>query len=121
MSIMALDLRKCFLFLYGRWGRDADMMHDRKKQFLRRISEWGFQKNVKWGERRAILKGIGGAITEGRFEARILRGRKLDKAKLERWRKREGLSSEGTEAGSAHHPGKLEGQHRVNKLNTDKE
>jgi hypothetical protein len=97
------------------------MVHDRKKQFLRRISEWGFQKNVKRGERRAILEGLGRAVTEGGFEARILRGRKLDKAKIERWKKREGFTSEGTEAGSARHPGKLEGQHRVNKLNTDKE
>ncbi|KAN0096649.1 hypothetical protein V8E51_015454 [Hyaloscypha variabilis] len=75
-----------------------------KKQFLRRISEWGFQKNVKRGERRAILEGLGRAVTEGGFEARILRGRKLDKAKIERWKKREGFTSEGTEAGSARHP-----------------
>ncbi len=97
------------------------MVPDRKKQFLRRISEWGFQKNVKRGERRAILEGLGRAITEGGFEARIFRGRKLNKAKIERWKKREGFTSEGMEAGSSRDPGKLEGHHLVNRLNTDKE
>jgi hypothetical protein len=87
------------------------MVHDRKKQFLRRISEWGFEKNVKRDERRAILESLGGAIKEGDFEARILRGRRLDKAKIEKWRKMEGLGSEGAEAGSARHPSKSEGQH----------
>jgi Clr5 domain len=57
-----------------------------KKQFLRKAKEWGFEKNVRKEERMAILETIDG---EGQFEERILRGRKLDKAKIERWRKRE--------------------------------
>jgi Clr5 domain len=65
-----------------------------KKQFLRRISEWGFEKNVKRDERRAILGSLG-VVREGEFQARKLRGRRLDKAKLERWRKREGIVGDG--------------------------
>jgi tetratricopeptide (TPR) repeat protein len=78
---------------------DADV-RDRKKQFLRRISEWGFEKNVKRDERRAILEKLGGGAKEGEFEATLWRGRRLDKAKIERWRKREGLS--GNESQMAH-------------------
>ncbi|KAH8765260.1 hypothetical protein F5882DRAFT_383150 [Hyaloscypha sp. PMI_1271] len=63
-----------------------------KKQFLRRAKEWGFEKNVKKEERRAILETVDG---EGEFEERMLRGRRLDKAKLERWRKREGIVGGG--------------------------
>jgi hypothetical protein len=69
-----------------------------KKQFLRRAKEWGFEKNVKKEERRAILETVEG---EGRFEERILRGRRLDKAKLERWRKREGIDGGGFQNGPA--------------------
>jgi hypothetical protein len=72
-------------------GSGADVLCDRKKQFLRRISEWGFEKNVKKDERRASLESLDEVANEGEFEAMMLRGRRLDKAKLERWRKREGL------------------------------
>jgi tetratricopeptide (TPR) repeat protein len=60
-----------------------------KKQFLRRVKEWGFEKNVKGAERRAILERVG---EEEQFEERVLRGRRLDKAKIERWRKREQIT-----------------------------
>ena len=69
-----------------------------KKQFLRRAKEWGFEKNVKKDERRAILETVEG---EGQFEERMLRGRRLDKAKLERWRKREGIVGGGFQNGLA--------------------
>ncbi|KAH8769288.1 hypothetical protein BGZ57DRAFT_466020 [Hyaloscypha finlandica] len=69
-----------------------------KKQFLRRAKEWGFEKNVKKEERRAILETVEG---EGQFEERMLRGRRLDKAKLERWRKREGIVGGGFQNGLA--------------------
>jgi hypothetical protein len=69
-----------------------------KKQFLRRAKEWGFEKNVKKEERRAILETVDG---EGQFEERMLRGRRLDKAKLERWRKREGIIGGGFQNGPA--------------------
>ncbi|KAL2071788.1 hypothetical protein VTL71DRAFT_13023 [Oculimacula yallundae] len=57
-----------------------------KRQFLRKISEWGFEKNVKKAERRLIL--LNSATDEGKF----IRGRKLDKAKLDRWSRRDGIS-----------------------------
>jgi hypothetical protein len=78
----------------------ADVLCDKKKQFLRRISEWGFEKNVKKDERRAILERLGEVANEGEFEAIMLRGRKLDKAKVERWRKREGLVGGGSQNGA---------------------
>jgi hypothetical protein len=58
------------------------------------VKEWGFQKNVKQGERRAILESLGDVVSMGDFEARKLRGRRLDKAKIERWRKREALEKQ---------------------------
>jgi len=66
-----------------------------KKQFLTRVKEWGFQKNVKQSERRAILERFRDGVRIGDFEARKLRGRRLDKAKIERWRKREALEKQG--------------------------
>jgi hypothetical protein len=69
-----------------------------KKQFLRIAKEWGFQKNVKKEERRTIIETVDG---EGHFEERILRGRRLDKAKLKRWRKREGIVGGGFQNGPA--------------------
>jgi hypothetical protein len=62
---------------------------------LRRIKEWGFEKNVKGEERRAILERVG---EEEQFEERVLRGRRLDKAKIERWRKREQITGPGSSA-----------------------
>ncbi|KAH6713412.1 hypothetical protein BKA61DRAFT_675655 [Leptodontidium sp. MPI-SDFR-AT-0119] len=60
-----------------------------KRQFLRKISEWGFEKNVKKAERKAIL--LNTATSHGVFETRTIHGRKLDKAKIERWSKRDGI------------------------------
>jgi tetratricopeptide (TPR) repeat protein len=66
-----------------------------KKQFLRRVKEWGFEKNVKGEERRTILERVG---EEEQFEETVLRGRRLDKAKIERWRKREQITAPGSSA-----------------------
>jgi hypothetical protein len=75
-----------------------------KKQFLRRITEWGFEKNVKQDERRAILESLGQGANEEGFQARMLRGRRLDKAKIERWKKREEtLGGEGEKGKLASH------------------
>ena len=60
-----------------------------KKQFLRRIKEWGLEKNVKGDERRAILRKLDEEAENWELGAKKLRGRKLDRAKIERWRKRE--------------------------------
>jgi hypothetical protein len=57
---------------------------DRKKQLLYRISGWGFEKNVKKNERRAIIEHLGPELGKVEFEAQTLRGRTLDAAKLNR-------------------------------------
>jgi hypothetical protein len=77
----------------------------RKKQFTRKISEWGFEKNVKQKERRAILRSLGAEANAVEFEARMLRGRRLDKAKIERWRKRDGIAGSNPQAGLAYRSG----------------
>ncbi|PMD26009.1 hypothetical protein NA56DRAFT_642238 [Hyaloscypha hepaticicola] len=66
-----------------------------KKQFLRRLKEWGFEKNVKGEERRAILASVG---EKEQFEEMVLRGRRLGKAKIERWRKIEQMTAPGSSA-----------------------
>ncbi|KAG4437237.1 hypothetical protein IFR05_007291 [Cadophora sp. M221] len=60
-----------------------------RRQFLRKISEWGFEKNVKKAEREAIL--LNPATSQSAFETRTIYGRKLDKAKIERWSRRDGI------------------------------
>jgi hypothetical protein len=96
-----------------RRGAGADALCDRKKQFLRRISEWGFEKNVKKDERRAILENLGEVANEGEFEAIMLRGRRLDKAKLDRWRKSEGLVGGGSQNGPPHTLGRFASYNKV--------
>jgi hypothetical protein len=78
----------------------------RKKQFLRRISEWGLQKNIKRDERRTILESLGDTVKEVEFEPKILRGRRLDKAKIVRWKKREEMISSGSRTRIANRLGK---------------
>jgi hypothetical protein len=67
---------------------------DRKKQLLYRISQWGFEKNVKKNERRAIIEYFGPELGKVEIEARTLRGRTLDAAKLNRWMRLEKVTSE---------------------------
>ena len=78
----------------------------RKKQFLRRISEWGFQKNIKRDERRTILESLGDTVKEVEFEPKILKGRRLDKAKIARWKKREEMISAESRTRIANSSGK---------------
>lgn len=68
---------------------------------------WGFEKNVKREERRAILDNLDGEMNAVEFEARTIRGRRLDKAKIERWRKREGIGYGGSKTGLAPAPSRL--------------
>jgi hypothetical protein len=91
-----------------------------KKQFFGRISEWGFEKNVKRDERRAILGSLG-VVREGEFQARKLRGRRLDKAKLERWRKREEIVGNGLQNKLPDTSGKSAGYIEVRWLTGSKE
>jgi tetratricopeptide (TPR) repeat protein len=67
---------------------------DRKKQLLYRISQWGFEKNVKKNERRAIIEQLDPELEKVEIEARTLRGRTLDAAKLNRWMRLEKVTSE---------------------------
>jgi hypothetical protein len=78
----------------------------RKKQFLRRISEWGLQKNTKRDERRTILENLGDSVKEVEFEPKTLRGRRLDKAKIARWKKREEIISGESRTENARSSGK---------------
>ncbi|PMD24378.1 hypothetical protein NA56DRAFT_35355 [Hyaloscypha hepaticicola] len=70
-----------------------------RKQLLYRISRWGFEKNVKKNERRAIIEHFGPELGKVEFEAQTLRGRKLDEAKLNRWMKLEKVNFEESPTG----------------------
>ncbi len=87
-------------------------MRCRKKQFLRRISEWGFQKNIKRNERRTILDNLGDNVKEVEFEPKTLRGRRLDKAKIARWKKREEMISGESRTGIANRSGRSPSDNR---------
>ena len=65
------------------------------------------EKNVKRGERRAILRSLGDEANTAGFESRIHRGRRLDKSKIERWRKREGLAVGSSQTRLLYRSGKL--------------
>jgi len=49
---------------------------------------------VKKNERRAIIEHLGPELGKVEFEAQVLRGRKLDEAKLNRWMKLEQVNFE---------------------------
>jgi hypothetical protein len=73
---------------------------------MRRILQWGFKKNVRREERRAILESLGDDANKVEFEERMIRGRRLDKAKIVRWRKREEMGYGGSPGGLAPVPGR---------------
>lgn len=62
---------------------------NRKKQLLYRISGWGFEKNVKRDERRAIIEQLGTGEEKADFDPRTIKGRTLDATKLNRWMRME--------------------------------
>ncbi|CZR54809.1 uncharacterized protein PAC_04693 [Phialocephala subalpina] len=66
-----------------------------KRQLLRKISEWGFEKNVKRPERQVIIA----CEEDGLPVGETIRGRKFDKAKLKRWKNQEGGYSAKTQMG----------------------
>jgi hypothetical protein len=59
----------------------------RRRQFYRKISEWGFEKNIKESEMRAIAQNLEQDELGGPAE---LKGRQIDMAKILRWQKRQG-------------------------------
>jgi hypothetical protein len=69
---------------------------DRKKQLTYHISGWGFEKNVKKGERQELIERLGIRIGEPGVASQVHRGRKLDMAKLSRWMRLENSSSSGS-------------------------
>jgi hypothetical protein len=81
---------------------------------LRRISEWGIEKNVKQQERRAILQSLVGHGNIGDINTGIPEKRKFNKAKIERWRKIE-------EAGPSNISGNLGGFSKLRMLTRVKE
>jgi hypothetical protein len=50
---------------------------------------------VKTIDRRAILRSLGCGSNEVELDKKIIRGRRLDRAKLERWKKIERIASGG--------------------------
>jgi hypothetical protein len=59
----------------------------RRRQFYRKINEWGFEKNIKEIEMRAIAENLENGGSGGPVE---LKGRQIDTAKIQRWQKRQG-------------------------------
>lgn len=58
----------------------------RRRQFYRKINEWGFEKNIKQSEMRAIAKNYGNECSGGTIEAK---GRRINNEKIQRWQKRQ--------------------------------
>jgi hypothetical protein len=70
------------------------IMFLRKRQFYRKITEWGFEKNIKDKEMRALVKDLTQRENEGEDLSIEFRGQQVDPAKIQRWRKRHGLAKE---------------------------
>jgi hypothetical protein len=69
---------------------------DSNKQLLYHISGWGFEKNVKKGERREIIKHLGSEVHNPEFSPQNIKGRQLHKTKLNRWMRIENATAEKT-------------------------
>jgi hypothetical protein len=67
---------------------------NRKKQLTYRISEWGFEKNVKKDERRELIQKLGHELQNPDYSPQNLRGRTIDKGKLNRWMRQENMEGE---------------------------
>jgi hypothetical protein len=56
------------------------------KQLTHRISVWGLEKNVKRDERQSFIKGLKALrLNASTYKTKVVRGRRLGKAKLKRW------------------------------------
>jgi hypothetical protein len=67
---------------------------NRKKQLTYRISGWGFEKNIKKNERRELIQKLSHELRDPDYMAQNLRGRKIDKEKLNRWMRKENMEVE---------------------------
>jgi len=59
----------------------------RRRQFYRKVSEWGFEKNIKDKEMRAIVQNLSQMEGEGGSFMAELRGHQIDPAKIQRWQR----------------------------------
>jgi hypothetical protein len=71
----------------------------RRRQFYRKISEWGYEKNIKESEMRAIAENFEIGETGGPID---VKGRQIDTAKIQRWQKRQGRMKRVVNASQAH-------------------
>jgi tetratricopeptide (TPR) repeat protein len=62
----------------------------RRRQFYRKISEWGFEKNIKDKEMRTLVQDLNQRRNDGEDLAVELRGQQIDPVKIHRWQKRYG-------------------------------
>jgi len=62
----------------------------RRRQFYRKISEWGFEKNIKDKEMRALVQDLSQMKSDGNDHAFELRGQKVNLVKIQRWQKKHG-------------------------------
>jgi hypothetical protein len=62
----------------------------RRRQFYRKISDWGFEKNIKTNEMRALVEDLNERGNNNADLAVELRGHQVDPAKIHRWQKRHG-------------------------------
>jgi hypothetical protein len=68
-----------------------------KKQLVYRVSAWGLEKNFKRDERREILERLGPELqTLG--ESVQLKGQRVEKSKLDRWKRMEKFEIGGSAA-----------------------
>jgi len=60
----------------------------RRRQFYRKISEWGYEKNIKDKEMRTLVQDLSQRINDEEEFSLELRGREVDPVKIQRWQKK---------------------------------
>src|ERR1700722_4089677 len=68
----------------------------RKRQFYRKIKEWGFEKNIKDKEMRTIVQGLNQRGNDEEDLNVELRGQRVDPVKIQRWQRRHRRSKDVT-------------------------
>ena len=66
-----------------------------KRQYKKKISEWGLSKNIPDKEMRAIISLQEERLQEGKSSAFEYRGRKVDQNKIERFKRRRKPNADG--------------------------
>lgn len=65
----------------------------RRRQFYRKIDEWGFKKNIKDSEMRDIAQNLNYGVSELSDAVLELRSQRVDPAKIQRWQKKYKLAT----------------------------